>query len=55
VTDKYSLAGGQLNYNLTSKMNAYTGVRFQNRDSTAAGAGYDEYSVFAGIGYRLGR
>lgn len=55
LTDRYYEAGGQLGYALSRKLSARAGIRFQNRDNTDSLRDYDEYSVFAGLGYRLGR
>lgn len=55
LTDKYYQAGGQLGYGLTRKLRTYAGIQFQNRDNTDPAAGYDEFSIYAGLGYRLGR
>jgi hypothetical protein len=55
-TDRYYQADGQLGYDLSRKLNARAGVRFQNRSNTdPLVAEYDEYSIFAGLDYRLGR
>jgi len=55
LTNKYYDTDGQLAYALSRKLSARAGVRFQNRDNTDPTREFDEFSVFAGLGYRLGR
>jgi len=55
ITEKYSQADGQLGYALSRKLNAHAGVRFQTKNSTLPQNEFDEFSVFAGLGYLLGR
>jgi hypothetical protein len=54
-TDKYFVTDGQVVYALSRKLSAQGGVRFQKRTNTDPLQEYDEYSIFAGVGYHLGR
>lgn len=54
-TDKYYQAEGGLGFALSRKLNARAGVQVRNRDNTDPQNEYNEYSVFASLGYSLGR
>jgi hypothetical protein len=55
ATEKHYATDGQLRYALSRKLSANGGVRFQRRDHTDPLQEFDEYSIFAGLGYYLGR
>ncbi len=54
-TENRYITDGQLTYALSRKLDANGGIRFQRRDDTDPLQEYDEYGIFAGIGYHLGR
>lgn len=56
TTDKEYLLSGRVNYSLTRKLSANAGVQVQTKDSSNVPLReYDEFRVFAGVGYQLGR
>jgi hypothetical protein len=54
--DKEFIIGSRVNYQLDRKLSTNAGLQFANKDSDAVpDRGYDEWRVFAGVAYRLGR
>ncbi|HUT40286.1 MAG TPA: outer membrane beta-barrel protein, partial [Gammaproteobacteria bacterium] len=54
-TNKDYLIGGNLRYNLSRKLSCRFNLAYEERDSTQPTAEYDEFRVYAGIGYTLRR
>lgn len=55
TTDRFYSASGRVGYALSRRLDAHAGVSLQSRTNPDPLSEYDEYSVFAGVGYRLGR